>query len=173
VKGITFLDGLLRWKQSRVYVPIGKLCTIKGYAKSAWCAHGNTSWWKNNKGVIGEDFLLAQNEGRCRALCSNMCKVPKYQICHNPNLGLTTKARAYKGVGQEWAHESHFMLPGMQESVREWTPTLPSGSPNGLLNLQRAIVGVKIHWIDKKINIIGKILELKFLKWVCMTHLGF
>jgi hypothetical protein len=26
VKGITILDGLLRWKRSRVYVPKGKLC---------------------------------------------------------------------------------------------------------------------------------------------------
>jgi len=25
VKGFTFLDGLLRWKQSRIYVPEGKL----------------------------------------------------------------------------------------------------------------------------------------------------
>jgi hypothetical protein len=27
VKGITLLDGLLRWKQSRIYVPKGKLST--------------------------------------------------------------------------------------------------------------------------------------------------
>jgi hypothetical protein len=27
VKGITLLDGLLRWKQSRIYVPEGKLST--------------------------------------------------------------------------------------------------------------------------------------------------
>ncbi len=26
------------------------------------------------------------------------------------------------------AHESHFMLLGMQESVREWTPTVPTDS---------------------------------------------
>jgi hypothetical protein len=40
-------------------------------------------------------------------------------LCRNPNLGLTTKARACEGVGQEWARESHFMLSGVQESVRE------------------------------------------------------
>jgi hypothetical protein len=46
---------------------------------------------------------------------------------HNPNLRLVTKARACKGAGQKWAHESHFMVSGMQESVREWTPTLGVG----------------------------------------------
>jgi len=54
---------------------------------------------------------------------------PSYQGCRNPDLGLTTKARAYEGVGQEWARESHFMLLGMQESVREWTLTLPNELP--------------------------------------------
>jgi hypothetical protein len=47
----------------------------------------------------------------------------------NPSLGLTTKARVCKGAGQEWAYESHFMLMGVQESVREWTPTLPKWAP--------------------------------------------
>jgi len=33
--------------------------------------------------------------------------------CHNPNFGLTTKARAYKGVGQKKARASHLMLLGV------------------------------------------------------------
>jgi hypothetical protein len=33
--------------------------------------------------------------------------------CHNPSFGLTTKARACKGVGQKEAWESHLMLPGV------------------------------------------------------------
>jgi hypothetical protein len=49
--------------------------------------------------------------------------------CYNLNLGLTTKARVYKGVGQEWAQESYFMLSRVQENVREWSPTLPSKLP--------------------------------------------
>ncbi len=40
-------------------------------------------------------------------------------MCRNPNLGLATKARACKGASQEWAWESHFMLSGVHESVRE------------------------------------------------------
>jgi hypothetical protein len=40
--------------------------------------------------------------------------------CRNPSLGLTTKAKgACKVVGQEEVQESHRMLPGMWESVRE------------------------------------------------------
>jgi hypothetical protein len=27
VKGITLKEGLLKWKQSQIYVPMGKLCT--------------------------------------------------------------------------------------------------------------------------------------------------
>jgi hypothetical protein len=53
----------------------------------------------------------------------------KYE-CHNPSLGLATKAKACEGVGQKRARESHFMLPRMQENVREWTPTLPNELPS-------------------------------------------
>jgi hypothetical protein len=38
---------------------------------------------------------------------------------HNPSVGLATKARGCKVVGQEEAQESCHMLPGVQESVRE------------------------------------------------------
>ncbi len=30
-----------------------------------WCTHRGTPWWKNNKGVVGEDFLLVGNERTC------------------------------------------------------------------------------------------------------------
>jgi hypothetical protein len=50
-------------------------------------------------------------------------------MCHNLNLGFATKVGACKGACEEWAYESHLMLPGMQESVRKWTPTLPSEFP--------------------------------------------
>ncbi len=39
--------------------------------------------------------------------------------CRNLSFGLVTKARVYKGAGQEGSQESHLMLPGMQKSVRE------------------------------------------------------
>jgi hypothetical protein len=75
--------------------------------------------------------------------------------CHNPNFGFTTKAKACEGVGQEWSSRVTFHA---LESVGEcegsflhtpmWTFTLGSWSPDGLPNLQRAIVGVKSHWIE-------------------------
>jgi hypothetical protein len=39
-----------------------------------------TSWRKNNKKVVGEDFLLAQNELRRGTLHPHMCEVSKYQM---------------------------------------------------------------------------------------------
>jgi hypothetical protein len=63
----------------------------EGYAISAWCAHGGTLWWENNKGVVGEDFLLDWNERRHKALCLHMCKMPKYQSTksiHKKKFGL-------------------------------------------------------------------------------------
>jgi hypothetical protein len=74
------LKHLLKWEQSWVYMSEWKLCTIKDYARSAWCAHCRTPWWENNKGVVGENFLLAENEGRRKTLHSHMCKVLKYQV---------------------------------------------------------------------------------------------
>jgi hypothetical protein len=76
-------------------------------------------------------------------------------ICRNPSLGLVTNAKACKGVSQKKAWESHFMLLGVQKSVKDWTPHsqmsshFGSWTPNGLPNFQRAISGVKIHWIEK------------------------
>jgi len=43
-------------------------------------------------------------------------------MCHNPSLGLVTKVRACKVVGQEGSS-------GVKESVKEWTLTLPKEFP--------------------------------------------
>jgi hypothetical protein len=99
-------------------------------------------------------------------------------LCHSPSLGFATKARACKGAGQKWARESHLMLSGVQENVREWTPTLPSELPLWKLEsqwtlefLERNCKGQNsLNW--KVFYIIGKILELGCLKWAHMTHLG-
>jgi hypothetical protein len=45
--------------------------------------------------------------------------LPMHPECHNPSFGLATKARVYKGAGQNRAQESHFMLLGMQKNVKE------------------------------------------------------
>jgi hypothetical protein len=45
------------------------------------------------------------------------CRVE--EKCHNPNLGITTKARACKVASQEDARESHLMFLGVQKNVKE------------------------------------------------------
>jgi len=56
--------------------------------------------------------------------------------CHNPSLGLTTKARAYKVVGQEgspgimqYAFESARECEGTNPHTPKGTPTLGVGVP--------------------------------------------
>ncbi len=100
-------------------------------------------------------------------------------LYRNLSLGLATKVKACKGVGQEWARESHFMLLGVQESVREWTPTFLSELP---------LWESESQWTPKYsegnckgqntldwefLFIIEKLLEPRCPKWACMTHLGF
>jgi len=72
---------------------------------------------------------------------------------------LALGSRPKSGLARVWAkreaQESHFMVPGVQKSVREWTFILPRSSHfgnwslGGLSNFQRAIVGAKTQWIEK------------------------
>jgi hypothetical protein len=89
-----------------------------------------------------------------------------------------TKARACKGVGQEWAQESHFMFAGVQKSVREWTPTLLSELPLWELESQWTYKSLEGNFrgqnsLDWKVPYtIENILERRCMKWARMTHLG-
>ncbi len=75
-------------------------------------------------------------------------------VC-NPSLGLVTKARAYKGVGQEGSPgvTSHALgSVGKCEnepSHSQVSSHFGSWSPDGLPNFQRAIAGVKTHWNEE------------------------
>jgi hypothetical protein len=80
------------------------------------------------------------------------CNECKKSTCHNPNLRLTTKARACKGAGQKGSLgvTSHALgsakeCKGMKPHTPKWTPILGVEVPNGLSNFQRAIAGVKTH----------------------------
>ncbi len=100
-------------------------------------------------------------------------------IYRNPSLGLMTKIRVCKGAGQEWAWESQFMFSGVQESMKEWTPTFPSELSLWELESQWTLKSLEgdckgqneLNW--KVFYIIGNFLERRCLKWACMTHLGF
>jgi hypothetical protein len=50
------------------------------------------------------------------------------QICHNPNLGLTTKARAYKVVGQEGSPGITPHAPGNVRKCEGMNPHTPKGA---------------------------------------------
>jgi hypothetical protein len=62
------------------------------------------------------------------------------------------------------ARESHFMLPGVQKSVREWTHTFPSGLPLWELESQWILKFSKSNFrgqnsLDWKVSYIWKDLE--------------
>jgi hypothetical protein len=88
-----------------------------------------------------------------------------------PRQGFTKVRAKYE------TRESHFMLPGVQESVREWTLTLSS---------ELSLWELESQWTPEFLNnnyrgqnpsdgrvpyIIGKVLERRCLKWARMTHL--
>ncbi len=71
---------------------------------------------------------------------------------HDPNLGLMTKAKAWKGADQKcnlgitfallrmWKNQpTHFQL---NSHIRSW-------NPYGVLNIQKGILGVKTYWIKE------------------------
>jgi len=90
-----------------------------------------------------------------------------------PYLGLATKARACKK--ETW--EAHLILPGVQESVKEWTLTLPRQLPLRELESRRTPESSRsdcrgqnpLVW--KVLYIIGKLLKCGCLKWAHITHL--
>jgi hypothetical protein len=78
------------------------------------------------------------------------------KFCHNPSLGLMTKARACKVAGQE---ESSGITPhapgnvgkceGMNPHTSKRSFHFGSWSLGGLPNIHRVIAGVKTQWIKE------------------------
>jgi hypothetical protein len=75
------------------------------------------------------------------------------------------------------ARESHLVLPRVQKSVRAWTLALPSELPFWELESQWALESSESDFrgqnpsVRRVFYIIGKLLEIKCLKWAFMTHL--
>jgi hypothetical protein len=92
------------------------------------------------------------------------------KVCCNPNLGLLTKANACKVVGQEGS-------PGVKESVKEWTVTLPKELPLWELESQWTPEYLESDYKNQNpkalriLYTIGKLLKQRYLKWARMTHL--
>jgi len=91
-------------------------------------------------------------------------------MCRNPNLGLATKVKACKVAGQEGS-------PGVKESVKEWTFTLPNEFPLRELESRWTPECSKSDCKGQNLMdpvvlyIIGKLLKLRCLKWAQITHL--
>jgi hypothetical protein len=102
-----------------------------------------------------------------------------HYVCHSFSLGLATKAWLAKVRAKNEVRESHFMLPGVWESVKEWTSTFPSELPLWELESQWTsesfkgrLQGSKLIGLKSFFYIIDFFLEFKCLKWALMTHLA-
>ncbi len=77
---------------------------------------------------------------------------PKYHDYCNPNLGLVTKAKAWKDVVQECNPRGTFALLGMwrnEPTHSQVDSHFGSWNPYGIPNFQKNISRVKTHWIKK------------------------
>jgi len=87
-------------------------------------------------------------------------------ICQNPSLGLMTKAKVYKGTGQE-----------VCEKVWAWRLRLPSELPFWELESWWTSKPLKSDCKGQNTShrgvfyTIGKLLKCKYSKWARMTHL--
>jgi hypothetical protein len=103
-----------------------------------------------------------------RTPCS-LCLVET--TCHNPNLGLVTKARGWKVAGQEkdlgvqrvWGNEpSHSQV---NSHVGSWSPKWTFESSERDCRGQNPL-----PWGD--LYIIENLLKFRCLKWACIAHLN-
>jgi hypothetical protein len=101
-----------------------------------------------------------------------------YFQCHNPSLGLVTKARAWKGVGQKCNLRITFTFLKVWENVRDWAHTLIGWLPfwefESLWSLKSSKNNLRrknsLYWTFTCTT--RNLLRLKCLKWACMIHLS-
>jgi hypothetical protein len=95
---------------------IHKIHTTAFLDETLECIQKNLNWSQHKGGIFVQNNI------------NITCESSPY--CHNPNLGLATKA---KGLAKVWAKTkpgSRILMPmGVQKSVRERTLTLPSELP--------------------------------------------
>jgi hypothetical protein len=81
--------------------------------------------------------------------------------CHDLNLEIATKAKAWKGAGWECNLGVTFTLQKAWKGVRKWTHTFPNGIPN----FHKIILGGQNSLDWKFPYTIGKLLKRRCLKW--------
>jgi len=114
-----------------------------------------------------KSFIHNEDEWLHSSPCLLIGLLVQHSFCRNPSLGLVTKARACKVMGQEG-------IPGVKESVREWTLTLPRELPlwelwTSKFSKSNCRGQNPLDW--RVFYIIRKLLKLRCLKWARMTHL--
>jgi len=93
-------------------------------------------------------------------------------------LGLWPRQGFAKVCAKSEAWKSHFMFPGVYKSVKEWTHTVSNELPLWELDSRWTSKSSEGNYkgqnslVWRVFYIIRKLLKLKFLKWVRMTHLG-
>jgi hypothetical protein len=154
VKGITFQNELLIWKQSRFYVPKGKLHT-KVMQKVHDVSTARHSSEKRTRELLGKTFYWPKMKEDVKHSIYTCVKCQSIKFVATLTLGSWPRQRLTK-VRAKSEPKSHISCS--RECKRMWGNEPPhsqmnshfgSGSPNGLLNFQRAITRVKTHWIKK------------------------
>jgi hypothetical protein len=146
-----------------------------------WSWEGQ-SWWCRfiieTRDFQGANQTLIDEVARCPWRCHFLLIISK---CCNPSFGLATKARAYKGAGQEWIPRVTFHAPksvgkceGMNPHTPKWTPkrtpTLGVRAVDCRI-FRRQFKGSKlIGW--KFPYAIVNLLKIRCLKWARVTHLA-
>jgi hypothetical protein len=134
----------------------------------------------NNSIKISKAMLLAPNKHIAISLIVTGMFTRWDGFCCNPSLGLVTKARACKVIGQKGAQKSHHMLLGLQRMQRVWgnepshsqvNSHCGSWSPKWTLEFSECSAKGQNPSVGKVIYIIGKILKRRCLQWAHMTHL--
>jgi hypothetical protein len=134
--------------------------------------HGLVSW-----SLLRLDVLISQIFKMCN-VDNFVCFFGQFLIVTTLALGSWPRQGLLKVRTKSEAYESHFMLPGVWESVREWTSTLPNELPLWELESQWTYKFLdsdckgqsSLDW--RLPYIIGKVLEFRCLKWARMTHWG-
>jgi hypothetical protein len=99
-------------------------------------------WWTPNQCIL---FMELESEN----FSNNIKNVATLALGSWPRQGITKVQAKCEG------RELHFMLLGVWENVREWTPHsqvnshFGNWSHNRLQNFQKMIRGVKTHWIKE------------------------
>ncbi len=125
------------------------------------------------------DSLLVKMKGNINKKMAKKMKRRKKLDVATLAFGSRPKQGLAKVRDKREARETHLILLGVQESVREWTLTLSRQLPLGELESQWTpkFLGSNCKGqnpLDWRIfYIIGKLLRRRCLKWACITHLDF